>query len=223
VHVSTKSVVLVSGPVEALPEVALLPVQPPEAVHELARFVLQLSVADLPESMEVGLATNDTVGGFFADADADAVAVTPWVVVPPPAAVAVDTPDAGVETSAAVGVEALGAGVETSDAVAVETPGAGVETSGTVEVETPAVGIDSPSAPHALSKKLSRSGLSVRRGRANILAIVSIFFLKDSLVLRPLARLWRAALSVDTQFYESNRGLRFDVLRTFVTKARGRA
>jgi len=81
VHASMKSVSLVSAPVEALPEVALLPVQPPEAVHELAFVVLQLSAPNCQRRQRSGwLSTTRRAG---TTADAVTVTVTPWEVVPP--------------------------------------------------------------------------------------------------------------------------------------------
>jgi hypothetical protein len=45
-----------------LPVVALVPFQPPEAVHEVAFVVLQVSVALAPLVTLVGLAVSMTVG-----------------------------------------------------------------------------------------------------------------------------------------------------------------
>lgn len=61
-QVSVKVVAAVSAPVEALPLVALVPLQPADAVHELAFVLLQVSVEALPEVTEVGLAASVTVG-----------------------------------------------------------------------------------------------------------------------------------------------------------------
>jgi hypothetical protein len=46
-----------------VPLVANAPVQPPEALHELAPVELQVSMEDPPLAMEVGLAVSETVGG----------------------------------------------------------------------------------------------------------------------------------------------------------------
>ena len=54
--------VLVSPPVEALPETALAPDQPPEAVQEVALVEDQASVDDPPLVTDVGFAASDTVG-----------------------------------------------------------------------------------------------------------------------------------------------------------------
>jgi hypothetical protein len=62
VHASTNIVVALSAPVDWLPDVAFVPVHPPEAVQELAFVEDQLSVALLPAFTVVGLADNVTVG-----------------------------------------------------------------------------------------------------------------------------------------------------------------
>ena len=51
------------GDAARVPLVAFVPVQPPEAVHEVALVEDQVTVETLPEVMLVGLAENDTVGG----------------------------------------------------------------------------------------------------------------------------------------------------------------
>jgi hypothetical protein len=55
--------VLDTAPVEAVPLVALLPLQPPEAVQEVALVEDQVRVADPPDAMEAGLTLRFTVGG----------------------------------------------------------------------------------------------------------------------------------------------------------------
>jgi hypothetical protein len=65
VQVSVKSVALASVPVDAVPDVPLLPDQPPDAVHEVALVVFQFSVAALPETTAEGVAVNETVGVGF--------------------------------------------------------------------------------------------------------------------------------------------------------------
>ncbi len=46
-----------------VPEIALVPVQDPEAVHEVAPVELQVSVEAEPEDMVVGLVVRESVGG----------------------------------------------------------------------------------------------------------------------------------------------------------------
>ena len=50
------------GDTTNVPLVASLPLQPPEAVHEVALLLDQASVELLPEVIEVGLAVKVTVG-----------------------------------------------------------------------------------------------------------------------------------------------------------------
>ena len=52
----------VSAPVDWLPEVALAPDQPPEAVQEVAFVEDQLSIEDPPLATDAGFAASDTVG-----------------------------------------------------------------------------------------------------------------------------------------------------------------
>ena len=52
----------VSAPVDSLPEGALVPDQPPEAVQELASVEDQVRIEDPPYATDVGFATSDTVG-----------------------------------------------------------------------------------------------------------------------------------------------------------------
>lgn len=56
-----------SGPVDSLPEVGLVPDQLPEAVQVPTLFADQLSVEDAPLSTEVGLAMSDTAGDLERD------------------------------------------------------------------------------------------------------------------------------------------------------------
>jgi len=51
------------GDTARVPLVAFVPVQPPEAVHEVTLVEDQVTVEILPEVMLVGLAENATVGG----------------------------------------------------------------------------------------------------------------------------------------------------------------
>jgi hypothetical protein len=69
-------VVAVSTPVEALPRVDSVPLQPPEAVHEVAFVELHVSMAAVPVPIIVGLAVSVTVG-----AGGGGVTVTAVVVV----------------------------------------------------------------------------------------------------------------------------------------------
>jgi hypothetical protein len=62
VQVRLKVLLLVSAPEPSLPEVALAPDQPPEAVQDVAFVEDQLSVAVPPLATELGLAVSDTVG-----------------------------------------------------------------------------------------------------------------------------------------------------------------
>jgi hypothetical protein len=63
VQVSVKTVLLVIGPVEAVPLVALVPDHPPEAVQDFAEDANQESVADCPLVTDAGLAPRVTSGG----------------------------------------------------------------------------------------------------------------------------------------------------------------
>jgi hypothetical protein len=54
--------VLDTAPVEAVPLVALLPLQPPDAVQEVALVEDQVRVADPPDAMEAGLTLRLTGG-----------------------------------------------------------------------------------------------------------------------------------------------------------------
>jgi hypothetical protein len=62
VQVSEKEVLAVSAPVLCVPLVALLPLQLPDAVHEVAFVELQVSVDAAPLATDVGFAVNVTVG-----------------------------------------------------------------------------------------------------------------------------------------------------------------
>jgi hypothetical protein len=82
-HVRANEEFAVSGPVEALPEVALLPLQLPDAEQPVASVDDQASVAALPEFTVDGVADSDTEGPFGADGGAVTLAVTVWPAVPP--------------------------------------------------------------------------------------------------------------------------------------------
>jgi len=69
-----------SAPVDEEPLVALLPDQPPEAVHEVAWVVDQLNVELAPLTTVLGLAVTVTIG---ASAAAVTETVTLCVALPP--------------------------------------------------------------------------------------------------------------------------------------------
>lgn len=78
VHVSVKDWSLVRFPVEAEPLVASAPLQPPEAVQEVAFVEDQVSVALSPLVTVLGLAESVTVGcGCVTDTVADCEALPP--------------------------------------------------------------------------------------------------------------------------------------------------
>ena len=67
-----------STPVDSLPEVGLVPDQPPEAVQELVSVEDQAIIEDPPFATDVGFATSDTVGvGGNTVTVADALALPP--------------------------------------------------------------------------------------------------------------------------------------------------
>lgn len=71
--------VVAVGETDRLPAVFLLPVQPPDAVHEVAFVLDQVSTEDWPAIMDVGLAVTETVGALAAVT----VTVALLLVVPP--------------------------------------------------------------------------------------------------------------------------------------------
>jgi hypothetical protein len=75
---SVKSVAAANAPVEALPAVALLPVQPPEAVQDVALLEFQDNVAASPVATEAGFTVSETVG-----TGKITVTVALWAAVPP--------------------------------------------------------------------------------------------------------------------------------------------
>ena len=79
-HVSVYAVLTESAPVLCVPLVALVPLQPPEAVQEVAPVEDQVSVAEPPEVTEAGEAVRVTVG---AGGGAVTVTVTLEGVEPP--------------------------------------------------------------------------------------------------------------------------------------------
>jgi len=62
VQVRLKVLLLVNAPEDSLPEVALVPDQPPEAVQDVASVEDHVSVADAPLLTVLGFAASDTVG-----------------------------------------------------------------------------------------------------------------------------------------------------------------
>jgi hypothetical protein len=68
--------------VVVLPLVALVPLQPPEAVHEVALVLLQVRVEVPPDATLVGFAVSFTVGAGGADTTVT-VALAEAGVVPP--------------------------------------------------------------------------------------------------------------------------------------------
>jgi len=62
VHASEKLLVVVSAPVDMLPDVSRLPDHAPDAVHDVASVVDQLNVEALPWLTDCGLAFSVTVG-----------------------------------------------------------------------------------------------------------------------------------------------------------------
>jgi hypothetical protein len=70
--------VTLSAPVDCEPDVALVPLQPPEAVHDVALVEDHDSVAAPPLTTEVGFALKDRVG-----AGVVTVTVTDRVTLPP--------------------------------------------------------------------------------------------------------------------------------------------
>jgi len=73
----------VSGPVDWLPEVALLPDHAPEAVQEVALVADQLSVEDPPLATDVGFAASDTAGTGGGGGMPDTITVVEVLALPP--------------------------------------------------------------------------------------------------------------------------------------------
>jgi hypothetical protein len=73
VQVSSYSVVFVSGPVDRVPLVGMLPLQPPEAVQSLALADDQVRVelAPLPTVVGVALNVTDAAAGSMTDTSTD--------------------------------------------------------------------------------------------------------------------------------------------------------
>jgi hypothetical protein len=83
VHVKEYDVLAARAPVLSVPLVALVPLQPPEAVHEVAFVELQVSVEAPPLATVVGFAVSVTVGA------ATTMTVAPATLLVPPAPVQV--------------------------------------------------------------------------------------------------------------------------------------
>jgi hypothetical protein len=81
VHASPNVAVLVSGTLDWLPEVVLVPVHAPEATQDVASVDDQVRVEELPLATDVGLAVRDTVGtGGVTVTVAEALPVPPGPV-----------------------------------------------------------------------------------------------------------------------------------------------
>jgi len=68
-------------PVDCVPDVAFAPVQPFDAVHDVALVVDHVSVDAAPEATEVGLAVSETVGAGIVP-PVTAIVTAPYPVVP---------------------------------------------------------------------------------------------------------------------------------------------
>ncbi len=82
-QVNAKDELAVSGPVEALPEFGLSPLQLPEAAQFVALVDDQVSVAELPEFTVEGAADRLTEGPDGESGGGATPAVTVWPAVPP--------------------------------------------------------------------------------------------------------------------------------------------
>lgn len=83
VQVSAKAEFAVRGPVDALPDVGLLPLQLPDAVHPVALVESHVSVDALPEFTVDGAADRLTEGPGGANGAGITFAVTVWPAMPP--------------------------------------------------------------------------------------------------------------------------------------------
>jgi hypothetical protein len=83
VQVRLKVLLLVSAPEDSLPEVALAPDQPAEALHDVAFVEDQVSVEDPPLVTDVGFAAIDTVGTGGGGGEPVTVTVVDVLAVPP--------------------------------------------------------------------------------------------------------------------------------------------
>ena len=78
-----KVLVLVNAPVVWLPDVALAPDQPPEALQEVAFVEDHASVVDAPLATDVGFAAIDTVGAGGGGGVPETVTAADVLAVPP--------------------------------------------------------------------------------------------------------------------------------------------
>jgi hypothetical protein len=83
VQVRLKVLLLVSAPDDSLPEVALVPDQPPEAVQDVASVEDHVSVDDAPLVTLFGFAASDTVGTAGGGGEPTTVTVVDALAVPP--------------------------------------------------------------------------------------------------------------------------------------------
>ena len=92
VQLKVKVVAVVSAPVLWLPAVTLLPLQPPDAVHDVASVVVHVKVLLAPLATVVGAADNVTVGaGVELVTEMEALA---WPEPPPPVQLSVNVASA---------------------------------------------------------------------------------------------------------------------------------
>lgn len=92
VQLSVKVVPVVKLPVLAEPDVARVPLQPPDAVQDVARVDDHVRVLELPLSTRLGEADNDTVGAVPVDDELRIVTMT-LACAEPPAPVQVSVKD----------------------------------------------------------------------------------------------------------------------------------
>jgi hypothetical protein len=76
-HTSVKLVVVVNAPVDWLPPVVLVPVQPPDALQAAASVEVHVSIDEPPLATAVGCASSVTVGG------GTTLTVADWLPLPP--------------------------------------------------------------------------------------------------------------------------------------------
>ena len=83
VQVNANAELAVNAPVDAVPEVALVPLQLPDAVQDVAFVDDQVSVAAEPETTADGATASVTVGASGAVGGCVTLAMTVWPAVPP--------------------------------------------------------------------------------------------------------------------------------------------